>query len=140
MFLRTFYTREKFTRLSSIGLKKDRLRVPNRLDRLLSLFCTQANSQNFQRYNQTHFFNRSGIIDYETLGWKYDVSFCETVISNTEGKLRNNCDPSNCFCRKVKKPSWNPVLVMFVIGLTSSLNLLFFIIVYVHLKRRRINR
>ena len=28
MFLRTFYTRKKFTRLSSIGLKKDRLTLP----------------------------------------------------------------------------------------------------------------
>ena len=74
------------------------------------------------------------------MGWKYGVPFSENVISNTEGRLRNNYDPSNCFCRKVKEPSWNPVLVMFVFGLTSSPILLFIIIVYVYQKGRQINR
>ena len=34
MFLRTFYTRKKFTRLSSIGLKKDRLTLPLGLQKI----------------------------------------------------------------------------------------------------------
>ena len=87
-----------------------------------SFVLYQKYFQNLSRYNQTHFYNRSGIFNTESLKLKDEVIFGASVISNTKGKLRNNDNPSNCFCRKVTESSWTRIL--FLIGLTSSLLLL----------------
>ena len=87
-----------------------------------SFVLYQKYFQNLSRYNQTHFYNRSGIFNTESLVLKDEVIFGASVISNTKGKLRNNYNPSNCFCRKVKESSWTRILFLF--GLTSSLLLL----------------
>ena len=60
---------------------------------------------------------------------KNEVTFSNTVISNTEGKLRNDYNPSNCFCRKVKEPKWNPFVILFFVCLNSTSLIAFILIV-----------
>ena len=102
-----------------------------------SFVLHQKSFQNLSRYNQTHFYNRSGIFSTESLKLKDVVIFGASVISNTKGKLRNNDNPSNCFCRKVKEPSWTRILFLF--GLTSSLLLLTVLNICACFHRKQLN-
>ena len=65
----------------------------------------------FQRYNLTHFHDRSGFFAMNELKTKFNIVadnyFEDHVVSNLDGKLRNRNIDANCFCRKVTEPLIN---------------------------------